>query len=288
MQLLTRFSDASGAWSTIADPDRRVFIMKWLFVCFFLLGHIYDEDSKTRQFLLKGYAWKEVELLKILFFLSRQPIMKRSWFRKPFYYLFAHFLGTRGVVCMAATLDETFEFINDLPDEYKIAVGPCRCRVGNRNCNHEIMTDIVIRSTAKIWYEDLFPKDYRIITKEEAKEICRRSRSDGMIQCIDRHMYFHKSENFFVVCNCCRESCVPIIAYRIFKDEPYTFLPSRSVVKVDSMRCKACGKCVAACPFDEREQKEGHGFVTVHNCQGCGLCVDVCTEGTNSMIPRPA
>ena len=134
-----------------------------------LIGHITDEASPLRRLLLKGYASREVDLLKVLFWVSRLAIMKRAWFRKPFYYLFAHFLGTRGVVCQATTLDEALSFIDDLPDEYDLAVGPCRCRVGNKNCDHEIMTDIVIRSTAPIWHRELFPKDYRVITKKEAR-----------------------------------------------------------------------------------------------------------------------
>ena len=257
-----------------------------------LIGHIADEDSRLRQFLLKGYASKEVELLKILFWVSRLPVMERAWFRKPFYWLFAHFLGTRGVVCQATTLDEALSFIDGLPDEYDLAVGPCRCRVGNRNCGHEVMTDIVIGRTAPIWYRDLFPKDYRIITKREAKEICRTSRDAQMIQCIDRHMYFKGSRNYFVICNCCKESCVPIIAYRLFRDEPYAFYPSRSVSVVDEKRCRACGTCVTACPFDEREliargPGKGKGRVAlVKKCQGCGLCVDVCEAKANAMIPR--
>jgi len=68
-----------------------------------LIGHITDEESPLRRLLLKGYASREVELLKVLFWVSRLAIMKRAWFRKPFYYLFAHFLGTRGVVCQAGT-----------------------------------------------------------------------------------------------------------------------------------------------------------------------------------------
>ena len=59
-----------------------------------------------------------------------------------------------------------------------------------------------------------------------------------MIQCVDRHLYYRGSENYFVVCNCCKESCVPIIAYRIFKDEPYAFYPSRSVSAVDDEKCR--------------------------------------------------
>ena len=262
---------------------------------FIVIGHITDETSLVRRLLLTGYAWREVELLKILFRMSRLSVMKRSWFRKPFYYLFAHFLGTRGVVCQAATLAEALAFIDDLPDEYDLAVGPCRCRLGNRNCDHELMTDIVIRRTAPIWYKELFPKDYRVISKEEAKEICRASRAAGMIQSIDRHLYWRGSENYFVVCNCCKESCVPIIAYRLFKDEPYAFYPSRNVSTVDEARCRGCGMCVEACPFEERRlvsivsgRKDNGGTkaARVLNCQGCGLCADVCEANASAMIPR--
>lgn len=262
---------------------------------FLLIGHITDEESPVRRLLLKGYAYKEVELLKLLFWVSRLKIMKRAWFRKPFYYLFAHFLGTRGVVCQAATLSESLTFIDDLPDEYALAVGPCRCRVGNHNCDHEIMTDIVIRRTAPIWYKELFPKDYRVVSKEEAKEICRNSRKAGMIQAIDRHLYYRGSENYFVICNCCKESCVPIIAYRVFKDEPYTFYPSRSVAAMDETKCRGCGTCIEACPFEERElttaggafgKNGGASVARVLNCQGCGLCADVCQSQATFMIPR--
>ncbi len=262
---------------------------------FAVLGHITDEASPLRRLLLKGYAWREVDLLRFLFFVSRFSIMKRAWFRKPFYYLFAHFLGTRGIVCQATTLPETLAFIDGLSDEHAIAVGPCRCRVGNHNCDHEIMTDIVIRQTAPIWYKELFPKDYRVITKEEAREICRTSRKAGMIQSIDRHLYYRGSDNYFVICNCCKESCVPIIAYRMFKEEPYAFYPSRSVATVDEKTCTGCGTCVDACPFEERAlagedgramRNGGEPVARVLNCQGCGLCADVCRTQATSMIPR--
>jgi formate hydrogenlyase subunit 6/NADH:ubiquinone oxidoreductase subunit I len=260
-----------------------------------VIGHITDEASPLRRLLLKGYAWREVDLLKVLFRVSNLSIMKRAWFRKPFYYLFAHFLGTRGVVCQATTLAETMAFIDGLPDEYDLAVGPCRCRVGNKNCDHEIMADIVIRRTAPIWYKELFPKDYRVITKQEAKEICRTSRKAGMIQSIDRHLYYRGSENYFVVCNCCKESCVPIIAYRMFKDEPYAFYPSRSVATMDEKKCAGCGTCIDACPFEERtlvtadvpaKRSGGRSVARVLNCQGCGLCADVCAAQATFMIPR--
>jgi Pyruvate/2-oxoacid:ferredoxin oxidoreductase delta subunit len=252
----------------------------------FHLRPIYDEHGKLRYLLLKIYAWKEVELLRLLFALSRLRIMKSAWFRKPFYYALLHFLGTRGITGQASTLTEIEEFIARLPDAYKIAVGPCRCRVGNRNCDHEIRTDIVIMKTAPIWYAELFPEDYRIISKEEAQEICRSARQAGLVQFIDRHLYLRDSRNYFVICNCCKESCVPLIAYRLFKQERFRFLPSTTVVRIDKIKCRACGKCVAACPFEERRLDVGKQFATVINCQGCGLCVDVCPESANRMVPR--
>ncbi len=253
------------------------------------VGHIkpiYSEDSELRKLLLKAYAWKEVELLTALFWASKLPVFKLALIRKPLYYLFFHFLGSRGVVCQAATLEETHAFIDSLPDEHEMAVGPCRCRMGNRNCHHSLLTDIVIKDTSKIWSRELFPEDYRVIDKEEAKEICSRSRQEGMFQTIDRHMYFNESENYFVICNCCKESCVPVIAYRLFKDEPYSFLPSTYVSRVNEEICEKCGWCVEKCPFEERVIKSKSEAAVVLNCQGCGLCADVCPNGAVEMVLR--
>jgi Pyruvate/2-oxoacid:ferredoxin oxidoreductase delta subunit len=252
----------------------------------FLVHPLYDENSKLRYLLLKVYAWQEVELLRLLFWLSRLRIMQCAWFRKPFYYALLHWLGTRGITGQATTLAEIEAFIDDLPEAYQIAVGPCRCRVGNRNCDHEIMTDIVIMQTAPIWYAELFPRDYRVITKEQAKTICQRSRQAGLVQFIDRHMYLKDSRNYFVICNCCKESCIPLIAYRLFKNERFRFLPSTSVVRIDQNKCRVCGQCIEACPFEERQLDTTKQFATVINCQGCGLCVQVCPEGANRMVLR--
>ena len=262
-----------------------------------VFGHITDEASPLRRLLLKGYAWQRGRAPQDPF--PGQPPFDHEAGVVPK----ALLLPVRplpgdargglpgGDACRGPA------FIDGLPDEYALAVGPCRCRVGNRNCDHEIMTDIVIRRTAPIWYKELFPKDYRVITKQEAKEICRTSRKAGMIQSIDRHLYYRNSENYFVVCNCCKESCVPIIAYRLFKDEPYRFFPSRSVSTVDEAKCRACGTCIEACPFEERELvpvgagREGRNGVSktvarVLNCQGCGRCADVCEAKATFMIPR--
>lgn len=250
------------------------------------LKPVYAPDSRLRYLLLKIYAWKEVDLLRLLFWVGHWRIMRYAAIRKPLYYLLLHFLGTRALVSQAATLDETYRFIDELPEQYSLAVGPCRCRSGNHNCAHAIDTDIVILQTATIWYRDLFPHDYRVISKREAKEICRQSRAAGMIQCIDRHMYFRDSTNYFVICNCCKESCIPLVAYRLFKQEPFRFLPSRTIAAVGPDLCQGCGTCIPVCPFEERVLDAHKGIAVVQNCQGCGLCVDVCPTGASTMVAR--
>ena len=251
-----------------------------------LIGHIWDEESGVRYWLLRLYAWQEVRLLRLLFRIHRSGILRPAWIRKPFYYIFIHLIATKGAICQAATLDEACAFIDTLPETDAIAVGPCRCRAGNDNCDHAILTDIVIKRTASIWYRDLFPRDYRRITKDEAKQICRQSRAAGMIQCIDRHMNLRHADNPFVICNCCKESCLPLIGYRAFKNEAFRFLPGASVVSIDPTRCQSCGTCLEVCPFEERTLTETGGVVSVLDCQGCGLCVEACPHGASRMVPR--
>ena len=56
-----------------------------LILSLFVMGHIYSEESKVRQFLLKCYAFKEVELLQLIFWLFRVSglsVIKQAWFKK--------------------------------------------------------------------------------------------------------------------------------------------------------------------------------------------------------------
>lgn len=250
--------------------------------------HISDsfiaEESPLRKAWLKVYARFEVQLLAGMYWLLNRPFMRGRRARLMFYWLGgAKLLGERGIVGQVKTLDEVTEFLRNLPDDSQIAVGPCRCRLATKACDHPLETDIVILTGAPIWL-DLFPRDYRVIDKKEATAIIRDSYDRGLVPMVDRHMYFGGSANYFVICNCCGCSCLPIIGYRAFKEAGFRFIPSASVATVDASRCAGCGKCVEVCAFGERVVRAGKARIL--DCQGCGLCVKFCPNGAGVMVGR--
>ncbi len=246
-----------------------------------------EEHSPLRLFMLKRYAWIEVRFLKLLYWIlnlpARYPIFGKLWVRKLNYRLAGKFVGEHMIAGQAMTLGEMLEFIDGLPEESSIAVGPCRCRLATHACDHPLETDIVIMTGAPIWL-DLFSRDYRVISREEAREKVRECYEIGLVPMVDRHMYYRGSANYFVICNCCGCSCIPINGYKYYRGTGFKFIPSvyRSIVDPD--KCEGCGACVEVCAFEERELAGGKARVL--DCQGCGQCVRVCPNHANSMVRR--
>jgi ferredoxin len=245
------------------------------------------EQSPLRLFMLKCYARIEVRFLALLFWVinlhKRFPIFGDPWVRKLSYHAAGKFVGEHMVACQTMTLEEMLEFIDGLPEESQIAVGPCRCRLATHACDHPLETDIYILTGAPIWL-DVFPDDYRPINKEETKEIVRGCYQLALVPMLDRHMYYRGSANYFVICNCCGCSCIPINGYKYYRGTGFRFIPSvyRSIVDLD--KCEGCATCVEVCAFDERRLNGGKAEVL--DCQGCGLCVKFCPNGANSMVER--
>lgn len=241
------------------------------------------EDSPTRLMLLKMYSRIEVQLLRVMYRLCGLKLMQSHLARVAFYWLGGKYVMERGVVGTIKTRDEMLQFIDALPDDSRIAVGPCRCRLATRACSHPLETDIVILTGAPIWL-DVFPRDYRPIDKAEAARIVRESYEAGLVPMLDRHLYFRGNANYFVICNCCGCSCLQIIGYRFLKEAGFRFIPSTFEVRVDTDKCEGCGTCIEACAFGERAVISGKAIAI--DCQGCGQCVRVCPNGANSLFPR--
>jgi NAD-dependent dihydropyrimidine dehydrogenase PreA subunit len=244
---------------------------------------IIQEESPLRLALLKAYARIEVQFIRFLYWLENRNFVQNRWVKFAFYWCGGKLLGERLIVGTVKTLDEMEEFIEGLPEDSLIAVGPCRCRLATRACDHPLETDIYILTGAPIWL-DVFPKDYRVIDKEETLRIVRDSYEQGLVPMVDRHLYFKGNANYFVICNCCGCSCILILGYRFLKEQGLHFIPSTYVSVVDADRCEACGKCVEVCAFHERRIESGKARVI--DCQGCGLCVKFCPNGANSLVSR--
>ncbi len=49
-------------------------------------------------------------------------------------------------------------------------------------------------------------------------------------------------------------------------------------VRVNADKCTGCKDCIASCPFEAIEIKEGKAVVNEY-CQSCMTCISVCPEG---------
>jgi ferredoxin len=183
----------------------------------------------------------------------------------------------------------------------KIAVGPCRCRTAHKACYHPLETDIVIRTGVEAWTR-AFPDEYRLIDKEEAKQIVSECGQLGMWPMVFVHCPVHEHRsaagaqhggsrraeskpqagtlygNEYVICNCCPCGCVPYMLNRDLGQRAYPLLRGAYLAETDLARCAGHGACVDACPFGVRALVDGK-VELVEACFGCGVCVDVCPEG---------
>jgi len=245
-----------------------------------------DEKSILRKMALMLYARFEIPYLKLNYLILQGPYRNRIG-RALFYPLvlinsaIMLSLGQHGKVM---TITEVNEYIDKLPDKVLIAVGSCRCRLATHACDCELKTDITIKTGASI-YKSFFPEDYEVISKEEAKKLIKKLNKQGLVPMVYAFCIAGGSFETFVICNCCKHSCIPILAQKIAK--MHVFDPGEKVAFVDEELCKGCGTCIDICQFDAREIINGKAHVDYLKCYGCGACLLNCPTGATKMVKRP-
>lgn len=248
------------------------------------LGHIVsDEQSPVRIFGMRIFArFIEVPILHLsylacvgrLSFLSRF-FLTRWLILYPIAYPFGHY-GDTGRPMPTGDL---VRMVEELPG--RIAVGPCRCRIGHKACSHPLDTDIAIRTGTDVWL-DAFPYEYRVIEKAEAVRIIRDCADRGMFHMVFLHCLVGGAINEYVICNCCTDGCVPYILNRSLGQDIYPLVRGDFRAVVDPAACKGCGACVEVCPFSARVVTDGGARVL--DCFGCGLCATSCDAGASAMF----
>jgi hypothetical protein len=84
-----------------------------------------------------------------------------------------------------------------------VALGPCSCRSEYHKCDYPIMSEIVLGNGSSEVYIDR-QKEFRQISKEEAKGVLRQAYQKRLTQSIMRC-----GKHFYAICSCCNCCCVP-------------------------------------------------------------------------------
>ncbi len=160
----------------------------------------------------------------------------------------------------------------------KLAVAPCTCRLTAKKCDAPVEVCLQLNRAAEYTIKRGTGRE---ITKEEAKEILRRSEEAGLV-----HVTDNRADNEHIICNCC--SCCCIVLPVILKERKRVLLaPSRFLPEVDEDTCTLCQTCVEACPVQALSLDEAGGEekVAVEEglCIGCGQCAYQCPEEAIAM-----
>ena len=252
------------------------------------IGHVEPElNQDVPAFLLKVMSRYEHIFMRAIYFLSSRDWMhSRPWFKTIVDRIGdAVISSTNGeILC----LDEAGDFVSAVAEHgYTMAVGTCPCRRARNMLSDNLPnnTDMVFGRWADAYLEN-YPGLYRKLELEEAL---------ALIESFDRLGFVHqiygwnsRQDAAFVLCNCCPEVCIPILAFhaRGYK----SFRKGRNLAVVDEERCiglEECGICLKRCPFDARTSLEGKAKVDPGKCYGCGLCVSTCRGGATALERRP-
>ena len=169
-------------------------------------------------------------------------------------------------------------------------ISMCYCRhkmahVG-RNCDAPMDICMTFNTTAS----SLIRHGHaRAVDVSEGLDLLQQAYEHGLVQFGEN---VRERVNF--ICNCCGCCCEAMIAARKF-GSMHPIHTSNFMPHVDSERCKACGKCVTACPIeamglvstnDPHRPKQKKAAVNESICLGCGVCARACPDHCITLKPR--
>lgn len=171
------------------------------------------------------------------------------------------------------------EIINKFDE---IAVGHCFCRhyrdMLDRPCKQtdEREACFTFGKSARYTSSQGFS---RMITKEEALEILRRSADAGLVHKA-YHPNFDMNKEETSICNCCRCCC----GNSVENFQGVVRNATNYLAVIDPDLCTGCGTCVDKChTLAAYLNDEGKAARVEDQCIGCGVCAAFCPENAISL-----
>ncbi len=176
-------------------------------------------------------------------------------------------------VLLTQTVEELIEKFND------IAVGHCFCRhhkdLLGEPCKQTDLREncFTFGKSARYTSEQGFA---RMVSKEEALEILKKSEEDGLVHKA-YHANFDLKKDETSICNCCNCCCGqaggPTVNYTNY------------ISQVNQEICVGCGTCVEHCHTESMKLNEaGKAENTGERCIGCGVCAYFCPENAITLV----
>ncbi|MFA5399465.1 MAG: 4Fe-4S dicluster domain-containing protein [Dehalococcoidia bacterium] len=162
-----------------------------------------------------------------------------------------------------------------------IAVGTCYCRhhgeLLGRPCTKPKEVCMGFGPDARFMAERKFG---RLISKDEARDILRRTEEAGLVHCSS-----NMSKYVQFVCNCCSCHCGILQSMKKFNMKGSAAV-SGFITAFDADSCIACGDCVERCPMEALTMKDDRLLFDSNRCIGCGLCSSTCPSGSLKLVER--
>ena len=160
-----------------------------------------------------------------------------------------------------------------------IAVGHCFCRhhkdLLGESCKQTSLREncFTFGKSARYTTEQGFA---RMISKEEALEILRKSEEVGLV-----HKAFHPHSDITKdetsICNCCKDCCGTFEWWRTGMIAMINH--AHYLAEFNSEKCIGCGTCVEKCPVNAIAlNNKNKAEVNSNWCIGCGVCSYFCPE----------
>ncbi|MFX1573525.1 MAG: 4Fe-4S binding protein [Promethearchaeota archaeon] len=170
------------------------------------------------------------------------------------------------------------EIINKFDD---IAVGHCYCRhyrdLLGESCKQTDLREncFTFGKSARYTTEQGFA---RMISKDEALEILKKSEKDGLVhKAYHPNMDFKREEDS--ICNCCSDCCG--------QARGITANLTNYIARVDHDICAGCGTCVEKCYSGAKSlNDDGKAETDEDLCIGCGICAAFCPENAISLVEK--
>lgn len=167
--------------------------------------------------------------------------------------------------------DRISKYINNAP---YISVGTCYCRhfaeLLGRPCDKPKENCMGLGPAAVFTARRGFG---RLVSKEEALDILKRSEEAGLVHCIS-----NTGKYVEFICNCCTCHCGILRGLRD-ANSPNLAATASFIAFYDEEACSGCGECIDPCPMDALTMEGDAVALDTNRCIGCGLCVSTCPTG---------